>query len=333
MHQTLHLMKSRGFPHIRRKALDTLQVNLGYKCNQACFHCHVNASPDRKEMMSTETIDDVIAFMQTSKVTTLDLTGGAPELNDHFRRLVVAARQTQVRVIDRCNLTILSEPGFEDLAQFLAEQQVEVSASLPCYSQENVDKQRGEGVFDASIAGLKKLNALGYGKPDSGLVLNLVYNPQGAKLPPPQEVLEADYHRLLQTNFGIVFNHLFTITNMPIQRFGSTLVSKGEFEGYMDLLVANFQQHNLDSVMCRSLLSVDYQGYVYDCDFNQMLGLPLQHGRGLKPHLRDLMAVDLLGNPIVVKDHCYGCTAGQGSSCGGALDNDGETSAALMAAE
>jgi radical SAM/Cys-rich protein len=333
MHQTLHLMKSRGFPHIRRKALDTLQVNLGYKCNQACFHCHVNASPDRKEMMSAETIDDVIAFMRASKVTTLDLTGGAPEMNDHFRRLVVAARQMQVRVIDRCNLTILSEPGFEDLAEFLAEQQVEVSASLPCYSQENVDKQRGEGVFDASIAGLKKLNALGYGKPGSGLVLNLVYNPQGAKLPPPQEALEADYHRLLQANFGIVFNHLFTITNMPIQRFGSTLVSKGEFEGYMDLLVANFQQHNLDSVMCRSLLSVDYQGYVYDCDFNQMLGLPLQHGAGLKPHLRELMDVDLLGNPIVVKDHCYGCTAGQGSSCGGALDNDGETSAALMAAE
>jgi radical SAM/Cys-rich protein len=333
MHQTLHLMKSRGFPHIRRKALDTLQVNLGYKCNQACFHCHVNASPDRKEMMSAETIDDVIAFMRASKVTTLDLTGGAPEMNDHFRRLVVTARQMQVRLIDRCNLTILSEPGFEDLAEFLAEQQVEVSASLPCYSQENVDKQRGEGVFDASIAGLKKLNALGYGKPGSGLVLNLVYNPQGAKLPPPQEALEADYHRLLQANFGIVFNHLFTITNMPIQRFGSTLVSKGEFEGYMELLVANFQQHNLDNVMCRSLLSVDYQGYVYDCDFNQMLGLPLQHGAGLKPHLREMMDVDLLGNPIVVKDHCYGCTAGQGSSCGGALDNDGETSAALMAAE
>jgi radical SAM/Cys-rich protein len=254
-------------------------------------------------------------------------------MNDHFHRLVIAARKLGVRVIDRCNLTILSEPGYEALAQLLAEQQVEVSASLPCYSQENVDKQRGEGVFDASIAGLKKLNALGYGKPDSGLVLNLVYNPQGAKLPPPQEALEADYHRLLQANFGIVFNRLFTITNMPIQRFGSTLVSKGEFEGYMDLLVANFQQHNLDRVMCRSLLSVNYQGYVYDCDFNQMLGLPLQHGAGLKPHLRDLMAVDLLGNPIVVKDHCYGCTAGQGSSCGGALDNDGETSAALIAAE
>ncbi len=333
MHQTLHLMKSRGFPHIRRQALDTLQVNLGYKCNQACFHCHVNASPDRKEMMSAETIDEVIAFMQASNVTTLDLTGGAPEMNDHFRRLVVAARQRGVRVIDRCNLTILGEPGFEDLAAFLAEQQVEVSASLPCYSQENVDKQRGDGVFEASIAGLKKLNALGYGT-HPALVLNLVYNPQGAKLPPPQEALEADYHRLLAQNFGIVFNHLFTITNMPIQRFGSTLVSKGEFEGYMDLLVANFQQQNLGNVMCRSLISVDYQGYVYDCDFNQMLGLPLQHGAGLKPHLRDLMDVDLLGNPIVVKDHCYGCTAGQGSSCGGALETAAESNAgSLMAAD
>ena len=333
MHQTLHLMKSRGFPHIRRKALDTLQVNLGYKCNQACFHCHVNASPDRKEMMSGETIDDVIGYMAASKVTTLDLTGGAPELNDHFRRLIVAARALNVRVIDRCNLTILSEPGFEDMAQFLADQQVEVSASLPCYSQENVDKQRGEGVFDASIAGLKKLNALGYGVAGSGLVLNLVYNPQGAKLPPPQEALEADYHRLLKQNFGIVFNQLFTITNMPIQRFGSTLISKGEFDGYMDLLVTNFQQHNLDSVMCRSLLSVDYLGFVYDCDFNQMLGLPLRHGSALKAHLRDLMQIDLLGNPIVVKDHCYGCTAGQGSSCGGALEAEAASTGALMAAE
>ena len=333
MHQTLHLMKSRGFPHLRRKALDTLQVNLGYKCNQACFHCHVNASPDRKEMMSAETIDDVIGFMRAANVTTLDLTGGAPELNEHFCRLVVAAREMNVRVIDRCNLTILGEPGQEDLHEFLAAHQVEVTASLPCYSQENVDKQRGEGVFEKSIEGLKKLNALGYGKAGSGLVLNLVFNPQGPRLPPPQEKLEADYHRLLQENFGIVFNHLFTITNMPIQRFGSTLVSKGQFEGYMDLLVANFQAHNLDGVMCRSLLSVDYQGYVYDCDFNQMLGLPLQYEGRLKTHLRDLMAVDLLGNPIVVKDHCYGCTAGQGSSCGGALDGDGNAVPALAAAE
>ena len=333
MHQTLHLMKSRGFPHLRRNALETLQVNLGYKCNQACFHCHVNASPDRKEMMSSDTIDEVIAFLKAAKVTTLDLTGGAPELNENFRRLVTSARAMKVRVIDRCNLTILGEPGQEDTAEFLAANQVEVSASLPCYSQENVDKQRGEGVFEKSIEGLKKLNALGYSKPSSGLVLNLVFNPQGPKLPPSQEQLEADYHRLLNENFCIAFNHLFTITNMPIQRFGSTLISKGQFEGYMDLLVSSFQAHNLDSVMCRSLLSVDYLGYVYDCDFNQMLGLPLQHAGRLKTHLRDLMAVDLLGNPIVVKDHCYGCTAGQGSSCGGALDADGATEAALVAAE
>ena len=333
MHQTLHLMKSRGFPHLRRNALETLQVNLGYKCNQACFHCHVNASPDRKEMMSSDTIDEVIAFLNAAKVTTLDLTGGAPELNENFRRLVTNARAMNVRVIDRCNLTILGEPGQEDTAEFLAANQVEVSASLPCYSQENVDKQRGEGVFEKSIEGLKKLNLLGYGKPGSGLILNLVFNPQGPKLPPSQEQLEADYHRLLNENFGIAFNHLFTITNMPIQRFGSTLISKGQFEGYMDLLVSSFQAHNLDSVMCRSLLSVDYLGYVYDCDFNQMLGLPLQHAGRLKTHLRDLMAVDLLGNPIVVKDHCYGCTAGQGSSCGGALDADGAAEAALVAAE
>ena len=333
MHQTLHLMKSRGFPHIRRNALDTLQVNLGYKCNQACFHCHVNASPDRKEMMSLGTINDVIAFMRAADVKILDLTGGAPEMNEHFRYLVRAARATGVRVIDRCNLTILGEPGFEDLAAFLAQNQVEVSASLPCHSQENVDKQRGEGVFEKSIESLKKLNALGYGKSDSALVLNLVFNPQGPKLPPAQEQLEADYHRLLNENFGIVFNHLFTITNMPIQRFGSTLISKGQFEGYMDLLVANFQSHNLDSVMCRSLISVDYLGFVYDCDFNQMLGLPLQHGAKLKTHLRDLIAVDLPGNLIVVKDHCYGCTAGQGSSCGGALDSEDHAALALAAAE
>ncbi len=336
MHQTLHLMKSRNFPHIQRKVLDALQVNLGYKCNQACFHCHVNASPDRKEMMSAETVDEVIAFMRASKVTLLDLTGGAPEMNPQFKRLVRAARAMDVRVIDRCNLTILEEPGFEDMAEFLAAEGVEITASLPCYSQENVNKQRGDGVFEASITALKKLNALGYGKSmgmdGDGLILNLVYNPQGPKLPPPQEKLEADYHRLLNKNFGIVFNHLFTITNMPIQRFGSTLISKGEFEGYMDLLVANYQSHNLESVMCRSLLSVDYQGYVYDCDFNQMLALPL-HLAGaaeseLKIHLRELMDVDLLGNPIVVKDHCYGCTAGQGSSCGGALETNAEVALA-----
>jgi radical SAM/Cys-rich protein len=333
MHATLHLMKSRGFPHIRRRTLETLQVNLGYRCNQACFHCHVNAGPDRKEMMLGETVDEVIDFIRAANVKVLDLTGGAPELNEHFRDLVRSARSMGVRVIDRCNLTILEEPGHEDLAAFLAGQQVEVSASLPCYSQANVDQQRGEGVFDKSISALKKLNALGYGRPGSGLLLNLVYNPQGPVLPPAQEKLEADYHRLLHQNFGIVFNHLYTITNMPIQRFGSTLISRGQFEPYMDLLVASFQSQNLDNVMCRSLLSVDWQGYVYDCDFNQMLGLPLQHGNNLRTHLRELMQVDLDGSAIVVKDHCYGCTAGQGSSCGGALDADGNTQAALAAAE
>lgn len=337
MHQTLHLMKSRAFPAISRATLETLQVNLGYKCNQACFHCHVNASPDRKEMMSEETIGDVIAFMRASKVTLLDLTGGAPEMNPHFKTLVRAARGMGVRVIDRCNLTILEEPGFEDMAAFLAEQRVEITASLPCYSQDNVDKQRGEGVFEASIAGLKRLNALGYGREGTGLTLNLVFNPQGPKLPPPQEKLEADYHRLLGENFGIVFNHLYTITNMPIQRFGSTLISKGQFETYMDLLVANYRPENLESVMCRALISVDYDGYTYDCDFNQMLGLPLEHANveadAPRLHVRDLMGVDLLGNPIVVRDHCYGCTAGQGSSCGGALDQPASADQALIAAE
>jgi len=330
MHATLHLMKSRGFPHLQRRALDTLQVNLGYKCNQACLHCHVNAGPTRTEMMSDETIDDVISYLKASGAATLDLTGGAPELNAHFRRLVVAARDLGVRVIDRCNLTILEEPGQEDLAQFLAAHQVEVTASLPCYSQDNVDKQRGKGVFDKSIRALRVLNALGYGEThdhlphtaESALILNLVYNPQGPSLPPPQEKLEEDYHKFLFSNFGVVFNHLYTITNMPIQRFGSTLISKGQFEPYMDLLVASFQSANLDSLMCRSLLSIDWKGFVYDCDFNQMLGLPLEHGARARTHLRDLMQADLLGNSIVVRDHCFGCTAGQGSSCGGALVPD-----------
>ncbi len=332
MHATLHLMKSRGFPHIASRALETLQVNLGYKCNQACLHCHVNAGPTRTEMMDGATVDAVIEYLAASGAKTLDLTGGAPELNAEFRRCVAAARALGVRVIDRCNLTILEEPGQEGLAEFLAAQGVEVTASLPCYLHDNVDRQRGAGVFDKSIRGLNRLNALGYGQPGSGLVLNLVYNPQGPSLPPAQENLEADYRRFLHQNFGVVFNHLYTITNMPIQRFGSTLISKGQFEAYMDLLVASFQPANLDSVMCRSLVSVDWQGYLYDCDFNQMLGLPLERGDGPRRHVRDLTGVDLAGNTIVVRDHCYGCTAGQGSSCGGALAPDGE-SAALAAAE
>jgi radical SAM/Cys-rich protein len=317
MHPTLPLLQATDFPAVRRRPLDTLQVNLGYKCNQSCVHCHVAASPQRTEMMDAETIDLVIEVLRERRVALLDLTGGAPELNVEFRRLVVAARQLGVRVIDRCNLTILSEPGQEDLAEFLAAQQVEVTASLPCYSLERVDRQRGEGVFDRSIAGLQALNRLGYGVPGSGLVLNLVYNPQGAVLPPPQGPLEADYKRELMQHFGIQFNQLFALTNMPIQRFGSSLISKGQFKPYMQLLKDSFQAANLDTVMCRSLVSVDYQGQLYDCDFNQMLQLPA--GAPALRHLRDLLGNETAGAPIRVADHCYGCTAGQGSSCGGAL--------------
>ena len=314
MHPTLPLLQATDFPALRRRPLDTLQVNLGYKCNQSCVHCHVAASPLRTEMMDAETVDLVIEVLRERCISTLDLTGGAPELNLEFRRLVMAARKLGVRVIDRCNLTILSEPGQEDLADFLAAQGVEVTASLPCYSLERVDRQRGEGVFDRSIAGLQALNRLGYGLAGSGLVLNLVYNPQGPALPPPQGPLEADYKRELLLHFGIHFNQLFALTNMPIQRFGSSLISKGQFQPYMQLLKDSFQPANLDTVMCRSLVSVDYQGQLFDCDFNQMLGLPAQ-----RRHLRELLMTDNGGDVIRVADHCYGCTAGQGSSCGGAL--------------
>jgi radical SAM/Cys-rich protein len=319
MHATLPLLAATSFPPLKRQALETLQVNLGYKCNQSCLHCHVNAGPNRTEMMDSETADLVLEVAQARGVNTLDLTGGAPELSSHFRRLVRGARALSIRVIDRCNLTILSEPGQEGLAQFLADEGVEVVASLPCYSVANVDRQRGEGVFDRSIAGLQQLNALGYGQDESDLVLNLVYNPQGAVLPPPQGALQADYKRELFQHFGIRFNHLFALTNMPIQRFGSTLISKGSFQSYLQLLKGAYQAHNLDTVMCRSMLSVDWQGDLYDCDFNQMLGLRARLGSMPKAHLRDLLKADGEGDAIRVAEHCYGCTAGQGSSCGGAL--------------
>lgn len=319
MHQTLPLLAHTDFPRLQRAGLSTLQVNLGYKCNQQCLHCHVNAGPNRTEMMDAATVDEVLAVLKARKIQTLDLTGGAPELNEHFRRLVQSARALGVHVIDRCNLTILSEPGQYGLAEFLAAQRVEVVASMPCYSVANVDRQRGEGVFDRSIAGLQQLNALGYGDPATGLVLNLVYNPQGPSLPPPQTALEADYKRELQQHFGIRFNHLFALTNMPVQRFGSTLISKGTFQTYMQLLKSAYQPQNLGTVMCNSMLSVDWQGDLYDCDFNQMLGLPARLNGRSKPHLRDLLQHTGVGESIRVADHCYGCTAGQGSSCGGAL--------------
>lgn len=319
MHATLPLLETTDFPALTRSRLETVQVNLGYRCNQSCVHCHVNAGPQRREAMDRDTVGAVLDYLRAARVTTLDITGGAPELNPHFRDLVTAARGLGVHVMDRCNLTILEEPDQQDLARFLADHRVEIVASLPCYLEENVDRQRGKGVFDASLRALQRLNGLGYGKPETGLTLNLVYNPQGPTLPPPQEALEEDYRTHLRDEFGIVFNRLLTITNMPIQRFGSLLVSKGQFDQYMALLRGAFREQNLEAVMCRTLISVDWQGYVYDCDFNQMLGLPLRQGARPRTHIRELIGVDLEGRPIVVKDHCYGCTAGQGSSCGGAL--------------
>ncbi|MDC1072422.1 arsenosugar biosynthesis radical SAM protein ArsS [Gammaproteobacteria bacterium] len=307
------------FPPLRRKRLQTLQVNLGYLCNQSCKHCHVNAGPTRTEVMTSDTVDAVIDFLDESQLKRLDLTGGAPELNPYFRRLVIAARALNVEVIDRCNLTVLLESGQEDLGEFLAGQEVEIVASLPCYSEENVNSQRGKGVFHDSIIALRQLNRLGYGEANSGLQLNLMYNPTGPFLPPSQRTLEVDYRQYLDDQYGIHFNQLFTLVNMPIQRFGSTLVSKGEFEDYMTLLRGSFSSENLSKVMCHELISVDWQGLVYDCDFNQMLGLPLLIDGNKRPHIRDVRPVNLEDQAIGVADHCYGCTAGSGSSCGGEL--------------
>jgi radical SAM/Cys-rich protein len=319
VHATLPLLRSRDFPPIARKRLETLQVNVGYRCNQTCVHCHVNAGPNRTEAMGREVADTVLAFLRNSDVKTLDVTGGAPELNPHFRYLVAAARALGVKVIDRCNLTILNEPGHEDLADFLAAHAVEVIASMPCYLEDNVDRQRGKGVFSSSIVALRKLNALGYGRAGSGLVLNLVYNPQGPSLPPAQAPLEDAYRARLRAAYEVEFNRLFTLANMPIARFGSMLISKGQFNAYMTTLQDAYREENLEQVMCRTLLSVDWQGYVYDCDFNQMLELPARLGGRRRTRLADLVGKDLAGRPIVVADHCFGCTAGQGSSCGGAL--------------
>ncbi|WAK01481.1 arsenosugar biosynthesis radical SAM (seleno)protein ArsS [Methylobacter sp. YRD-M1] len=319
MHNTLPHMEQTDFPAIARNTLEILQVNLGYRCNLSCTHCHVNAGPKRTESMDKATIDQVLDFIERENIHTLDLTGGAPEMNPHFKYLVKQARGMNVTVIDRCNLAILQEYGFEDLALFLADNQVVITASLPCYLENNVDKQRGKGTFMSSLAALKKLNRFGYGKPDSGLQLNLVYNPQDASLPPEQQLLEQAYKKHLSEDYGIVFNKLFTLTNMPIQRFGNALARKGRLNSYMQLLKDSYRSENLDSVMCRNTLSVDWQGYVYDCDFNQMLQLPLGASPDGKTRLSDLNDRALAGSPITVNQHCYGCTAGQGSSCAGAL--------------
>lgn len=325
MLDTKPLLLETDFPPIQRGQTQILQVNLGYLCNLSCTHCHVNAGPRRTELMSWETMEDILAYIDTHPVQLLDLTGGAPEMNPHFKRLVEAARARDINVIDRCNLTILQEPGYEDMAQFLADNQVQIVASLPCYAEENVNEQRGKGVYQHSIDALQKLNTLGYGR-TKGLQLDLVYNPNGTFLPPNQQALEVDYKRILKEEHGIEFNQLLTITNMPISRFGSMLLSKGLYEEYIQLLKDNFSQTNLDAVMCKTLLSIDWQGYVYDCDFNQMLEMPLQYQLDTiatdrtRTHLRELIGSDLQGADIVIGEHCYGCTAGQGSSCGGALD-------------
>jgi radical SAM/Cys-rich protein len=324
MHDTLPLLDKIPFPEIRRGRLDTLQLNVGYRCNQSCVHCHVGASPHRTEEMTGDIADLALDFLRRQPVKTLDITGGAPELNPHFRRLVSAARRLGVKVMDRCNLTVLEVAGQEDTAEFLARERVEIVASLPCYLEDNVNAQRGKGVFEGSIRSLRKLNALGYGQEETGLVLDLVYNPQGPSLPPPQAALQSDYKRILGERYGVTFNSLYTLANMPIQRFGSTLISHGTFERYLTLLRDAHQDANLAGVMCRNLISVDWRGYVYDCDFNQMLDLPLAYGGRERVHLSDLLDADIEHNPIRVAGHCFGCTAGQGSSCGGALQEAAE---------
>lgn len=321
MLDTWPLLQNSQFPEIHRSKLEVLQVNLGYLCNQTCQHCHVNAGPKRTELMTEQTIDDILSILNLPDIHTLDLTGGAPEMNPLFRGLVSQATSMGIKVIDRCNLSILSEPGYEDLTDFLTQQRVEVVASLPCYLEQNVDGQRGKGVYQKSIDGLKKLNKAGYGMDGSGLILNLVYNPTGPYLPPGQQQLESDYKKYLQEHYAIQFNQLFTITNMPIARFGSSLISHGKFEEYMNLLKDSMNLANLNGLMCKNQLSIDWLGYIFDCDFNQMLNLNLLHpDTGKKLHIRDIADSALNNIDIIVADHCFGCTAGQGSSCGGALD-------------
>ncbi|MBI4239165.1 MAG: arsenosugar biosynthesis radical SAM protein ArsS [Deltaproteobacteria bacterium] len=303
---------------IARKPLEILQINVGKRCNQACHHCHVEAGPKRTEIMEKRTVDRLIELLDRSPtVHTVDITGGAPELNPHFRTLVAAARQRNKEVIDRCNLTVFFEKGQEETPYFLKTHQVKVVASLPCYSQQNVDAQRGSGVFDKSIRALKLLNDLGYGKNGSRLELDLVYNPLGAFLPPSQDKLEFDYKKELHELFGIEFNHLFTITNMPIKRFLDQLVRENKYEAYMTLLVNSFNATAASSVMCRNLISIGWNGRIYDCDFNQMLDIPI--GK-TETSIWDIETFNQINeSPIAFANHCYGCTAGAGSSCGGKL--------------
>ena len=305
---------------LKRRAVDVLQVNLGRYCNLACIHCHVEAGPTRNEMMSRWNIDAVLCFLASTEIPTLDITGGAPELHADFDYLVESARKLGRHVMDRCNLTVIFEPGKDYLPEFFKRQNVELVCSLPCYSEENVDKQRGKGTFDLSIRALQVFNQIGYGQPDSDLVLNLVYNPVEPHLPPAQDKLERDYKRILNDQFGIVFNHLYCLSNMPITRYETHLRLRGEFDRYMKLLADNFNAATLDQVMCRYLISVGWDGAIYDCDFNQMLGLSLRDARGEALNIGSLTSLDqVLERSITIGNHCYACTAGSGSSCGGAL--------------
>ncbi|MDZ4849036.1 MAG: arsenosugar biosynthesis radical SAM protein ArsS [Pirellulaceae bacterium] len=309
------VLSSIGFERIHRTSLSTLQINLGKLCNQTCTHCHVDAGPDRRESMSRETAEQVVAFLKSSTVETLDITGGAPEMNPHFRWLVEQAHALKMKIIDRCNLTILLAPGFTYLPEFLANYQVTVIASLPCYLEENCDAQRGSGVFNKSIEAIQQLNRLGYGDPSSGLELHLVYNPVGTSLPPDQSKLEADFREQLMARYGLQFNHLYTITNMPISRYLADLLSRNEYMKYMQKLIDSFNPNTVGELMCRSLVSVDWNGFLFDCDFNQMLDLHLDPTKAV--HISEVSEDDLIGRAIQTANHCFGCTAGCGSSCTG----------------
>ena len=304
---------------LNRRAIDVLQVNMGRYCNQACIHCHVEAGPTRKEMMSRETVEALLVFLSRTNIPTLDITGGAPELHADFDYLVESAVGLGRRVMDRCNLTVIFEPGKEYLPDFFRRHRVELVCSLPCYTAEKVDQQRGKGTFDLSIRALKIFNQMGYGQPDGELKLNLVYNPVGPHLPPPQENLEQDYKRILRDRFGIEFNHLYCLTNMPITRYAMHLKLRGEYDRYVELLSANFNAATLDQVMCRNLISVGWNGSIYDCDFNQMLDLPIRDDAGRPLNISTLSIEQVLSQTIAIGDHCYACTAGAGSSCGGSL--------------
>lgn len=310
-------LSAAGLSPLTALRVDTLQVNVGRVCNQTCRHCHVDAGPDRREAMARDTVDHCLRVLRDFDIPTLDITGGAPELNPHFRELVRGARALDRRVIDRCNLTVLEIPAQADLAGFLAAHRVEVVASLPYFEADRTDAQRGDGVFDRSLRGLRRLNALGYGRPDSGLILNLVYNPAGAFLPPDQGDLEVRFRRELRERWGVEFNRLFALANMPIGRFLEFLRATGNYEGYMTRLANAFNPAAVAGLMCRNLLSVGWDGALYDCDFNQMLDWPLVEGA--PAHIRDFDPARLSRRSVAIGNHCFGCTAGGGSSCGGSL--------------